>query len=703
MSTPSTTPSGARPAGPVAPSRPHVHEAHGVRREDPYAWMRDTSDPELVVNLDAERAYYEERTAHLAALRSELRDEMRARVPDREESVRWREGDWWYFTRLLPGQDYPQLCRTPLAEPAGDGSVVLDEPGLAAGHNHFQIGVSLVSPDGRLLAYSVDHAGDEVYELRFRDIERGVDLDETVPHTYYTGAWAADSTTFFYTVNDALYRPYQVWRHTVGTPSTSDVLVLEELDEQYDVEVAATRSGEWVVVTVASRNTSEVHVVPAHEPTTPPVVLRARQREIEYHVAHVRGADGGTWLVVTNEGAQEFRLMSAPVSDPASWRELIGENPRERLHGVDVFARHAVLSLVRDAQQVLRIHPLAELLDGNPLSEPVDIEPGVPGGLLVLGPNEELETDAILVQVESCVEPVRWDSVELDTGRRETVKAQEVPGYDAEHYLVERRSITARDGELVPVTVARHHDTPLDGSAPLLLFGYGAYESAWWPGFERWLPSVLDRGVVYAHAHIRGGGEGGRRWWVHGRLAEKHHTFEDFIDVADALAAEGVVDGSRIVSRGLSAGGLLQGAVYSQRPDRWRAVIAEVPFVDVVTTMFDADLPLTVNEWDEWGDPRKPEEFSWLLAYSPYDNVPLGRRPDLLVTGALHDPRVSVHEPAKWVAKLRHTDDGSGGQVLFRAETGEGGHTGPEGRLASLDYEAEVVAVILDAMGLGPA
>jgi oligopeptidase B len=694
---------GSRPSAPVAPVRPHVHEAHGVRREDPFAWMRDTTDPALVTYLDSERQHYEARTAHLAGLRARLRAEMRSRVAEHEESVRWREGDWWYFTRLLPGQDYPQLCRTPLTEPEGDGVVVLDESALAVGHAHFQLGVSLVSPDGRLLAYSVDHDGDEVYELRFRDLAAGVDLDEVVPHTYYTGAWAADSATFFYTVNDALYRPYQVWRHEVGTPSTRDVLVHEERDEQFDVEVATTRSGEWVVVTAASRNTTEVLVVPAGAPTTPAVTVRPRVREVEYHVAHVPGPDGGTWLIVTDDAAQEFRLMAAPVADPSSWYELLAENPSERLHGVDVFARHVVLSLVRDAQQVLRVLPLTELLDDGPLVDPVEVRAGVPGGLLVLGPNEELETDAILVQVESCVEPVRWDSVDLDTGRRSTVKVQDVPGYRAEDYVVESREVRARDGERIPVTLARHRDTALDGSAPLLLYGYGAYESAWWPGFERSLPSLLDAGAVFAHAHVRGGGEGGRRWWVEGRLGAKHHTFEDFIDVADALADQGLVDGTRIVSRGLSAGGLLQGAVYSQRPDRWRAVVAEVPFVDVVTTMFDADLPLTVNEWDEWGDPRQEEEFAWLLAYSPYDNLPAGPRPDLLVTGALHDPRVSVHEPAKWVAALRRSDDGSGGEVLFRAETGEGGHTGPEGRLASLDYEAEVAAFILDRMGLAPA
>jgi oligopeptidase B len=698
MNPPSSLPE--RPA--AAPRRPHDHEAHGVRREDPYHWMRDKLDPEAVANLTAERAYYEAATAGLQPLRDELAAEMRARLAPDDESVRWRKGGFFCFTRFLPGQEYPQLRRTPVDDPQGEGEVLLDENQLAAGHDYQEIGLHSISPDGRLLAYSVDHEGDEVYELRFRDLSTGRDLGDVVEHTYYTGAWSADSSTFFYTVNDSLYRPYQVWRHEVATAATSDVLVHQEDDEQFDVTVEADRSGEWIVVTCQSRDTSELWVVPAAEPTRDAEVLAPRRHGVEYSVAHAPGEAGGSWLVVTNDGAEEFRLMGAPVGQGGrdSWAELIGEDPDERLHAADVFARHLVLTLVRGAQQELRILPLDQVLQGQLPSDPVEVTSGLPGGLMFLGPNEEAESDSVLVRVESYVEPPAWFAIDLDTGRRELAKQTVVPSYEPAAYRVDRQQVTARDGVAVPVTIVRRSDVALDGSAPLLLYGYGAYESAWWPGFEPALASLLDRGVVFAHAHVRGGGEGGRRWWLQGRLAHKHHTFDDFIDVADALDRLGLVDGTRIVSRGLSAGGLLQGAVYFMRPDRWRAVVAEVPFVDVVTTMFDADLPLTVGEWDEWGDPRKPEEFAWLLAYSPYDNLPVTGRPDLLVTGALHDPRVSVHEPAKWVAQLRATDDGSGGRVLFRAETGDGGHTGPEGRYAALAYEAEVSAYVLDAMGL---
>jgi oligopeptidase B len=304
----------------------------------------------------------------------------------------------------------------------------------------------------------------------------------------------------------------------------------------------------------------------------------------------------------------------------------------------------------------------------------------------------------VLVHVESYANPGEWVRVDLDTGAREVVRKRQLPNYDEDSYTIEVRSITARDGESIPLKVVRHKATPLDGTAPLLLYGYGAYESAFWPGFDESLPTLLDRGIVFVHAQIRGGGDNGRRWYLGGQMFTKRNTFTDFIDAADALVEQKVIDGSRIVSRGISAGGLLVGAVYSMRPDRWRAVVAEVPFVDVVTTMLDHDIPLTSQEVEEWGDPREADQFAYMLSYSPYDNVPTSDRPELLATGALHDPRVSVHEPAKWVAKLRATGHDGDRRILFRAELGEGGHSGPTGRYAHLAYEAEVAAFILQAV-----
>ncbi len=380
--------------------------------------------------------------------------------------------------------------------------------------------------------------------------------------------------------------------------------------------------------------------------------------------------------------------------DHTSWSPVRPERPDERLERVDAFAGHAVLSFRSQTQHRLRVVPLDALA-----SEGLVIAPAYDCGSVVIGTNTDFAAAAVTVEDQSYIQPPVWSDVDLRTGERTERLRREAPGHDPSAYLCESRTVPAPDGTAVPVTLVRHRDTPLDGTAPALLYGYGAYESVY-PDQE-WdpaIPSLLDRGVVYVHAHVRGGGEGGRRWWLDGRLEHKQHTFGDYAAVADGLAGAGVVDGDRLASRGLSAGGLLQGAVFSQRPDRWRAVVAEVPFVDVVTTMFDASIPLTVTEWDEWGDPRRREEFDWLLAYSPYEHPPTGPRPDLLVTGAMHDPRVMVFEPAKWVARLRETDPAWSPRCLFRVETGAGAHVGPAGRFAHLGYEAEIYAWILDRL-----
>ncbi len=681
---------------PVAAAALHVHREHGIERPDPYFWLKDKMSEASLAYLRAEREYYAAAVAPLAELTATLTQEMSSRVAPAEESARWREGNYEYFTRTLPGREYGQFLRV---DAAGVEHVLLDENELLTDSSYVAIGLRLVSPDARWLAYSVNTEGDEVYQLRFRDLTSGADLPDVVTRTYYSGAWSTDSSTFFYVVHNDQYRPFQVWRHVLGTGSGDDSLVFEESDAQYDVTVSADRAGELIFIQSESRNTTESWLIPAGRPEEPARLIAERRRGIEYTVAHLPGDDGGSLLLVTNDGAREFQLVRTPLakSEASSWSTVVSEQPDERMHSVDVFDGYIVLSTVREGRQLLRLLPWSALDADRPLDHSAVVDSGIPGGLLTLWQNEEFATDHVLVEVESYVEPLAWHRIDLSTGSRKLVKRRDVPGYDANRYVLEERWVDATDGERVPIRLVRHLDTALDGSAPLLLYGYGAYESSFWPGFESWLPSLLDRGVVFVHAGIRGGGDLGRRWWFDGQMMRKMNTFTDFIDVADRLAADGVIDGKRIVSRGLSAGGLLQGAVYSLRPDRWRAVVAEVPFVDVVTTMFDLDVPLTAGELDEWGDPRRREEFDYLRSYSPYDNVPRGQRPDLLVTGALHDPRVMVHEPAKWVAKLRATDDGASGATLFRAETGEGGHTGPTGRYAHLAYEAEVVAFILNA------
>jgi oligopeptidase B len=657
---------------------------------DEFAWLRDPEDPRTRAYLRDERAYYDARTAHTRSLQRTMFDEMARRTLPADRSVSWMRGGLVYYTCTVAGKEYQQFWRSGAQDSPAE--LLLDENDLTEGSDYFSLGLRQPSPDGSLLAYSVDLEGDEVYELRFRDLRTGKDLADTVARTYYTGAWSADGGSFFYVVHDQAYRPHQVWRHELGTDPTTDVLVLQEDDERYELECEGSRSGEYVVVTSLAKDSTEVWLVPTADPTAQPRLVQERTPGILYWVSHAPGPDRDELLIVTNDGATEFRLARALVATPdrAHWEDLVGEDPAERLVSAEVFADHVVLSLRRDGSPLLRVLPR----DGSRTA--LDLHAGVEAGSIRLGTNEEYRTGTVTVVVESYTEPTTWYEVDLATGGRTELKRLEVPGYDRAAYVSERFHVEARDGELVPVTVSRRRDVPLDGTAPCLLYGYGAYEAVDEPAFTADLPSLLDRGVVFAHAHVRGGGENGRRWWLAGSLRRKQNTFGDFIAAADGL--DGMVDGRRIVGRGLSAGGLLMGAVFSQAPRRWRGVVAEVPFVDVVNTMLDETLPLTAQEWDEWGDPRRAEDFVWMRAYSPYDNVPAAAdRPRLLVTGAVHDPRVMYWEPAKWTARMRASgslDD----RLLLRMELGAGAHVGPSGRYGHLEYEAEVYAWVLDTL-----
>jgi oligopeptidase B len=688
---------GELPTPPVAPRVPSVRRLHGETVADDYAWMRNADPPGRHAYLTAERAYYDAHTVQLDGLTERLAAEAAGRIPDGPEySVAWPRGGFTYRTMIPDGSDNQQLLRARGDEPVEQ--VLLDENVLAARTGFAEVGIREASPDGNLFAWSADTSGAEIYELRIRDLRTGEDLPEAITRSYPGVAWSAASDYLFYLVPDELNRPHQVWRHRVGAPASADELVLEEADQKFELTLHASRSGELAIITAASRDTAEVRVIPLHSPLDDPVLLAPRHRGVEYAVDHARG--GGLY-VVTDVGAPEFTLMRAPLQSPGRHWEPVDcpaiapARTGTRLLRCDVLADHLVLTLRRDGQQLLAITDH----DGGHVTE---IVPELPAGSIRVEHAEDYDRGSVIVAEESLIEPPAWSELDLRTGNRRLLKRMNVPGYDPARYRTERLIAPALDGTEIPLTLARRDDTPLDGSAPCLLYGYGAYEASIDPWFERSLASLLDRGVVYVIAHIRGGGEKGRDWWQQGRLRAKPTTFTDFVSVADRLAgssAPALVDGTRIVSRGASAGGLLQGAVYSMRPDRWRAVVAEVPFVDVVNTMLDPSIPLTVNEWDEWGDPQAPQDYAVMRSYSPYDNPPPGPRPALLVTGAVHDPRVGIHEPAKWVAKLRATDT-AGSRILFRAETGVGAHSGPSGRSARFAYEASVQAFILHAMGI---
>lgn len=673
----------------------------------PYGWMAGPT-AELVDLLDAERAYYEARIAPLAGVRAALTAEMAARVPATSESASWRSGIFTYREIHAAGAEFPTLVRR-IAD--GPDQTVIDLQAVADADPgaEFHRGELEVSPDGTILAWSTDVVGDERYRLRFRDLGTGADLPGAIEATFPRGGWSADSRTYLYLRTDSVNRPHQVWAHAVGTDPATDRLVFAEPDERFEVSVDVTRSGAWFVITASSRNTTEVHVLSCDEPAGTPVLVRPRQDRVSYLVEHAPAPEGDRFLIVTNLGAESFRIVTAPTDAPGQWSDYVGEDPAARIYRVHAFGSAVVVSARREGVGMLTVRPYR--------GAAFEIWPDQPGGLVTLGRNEMFDADFVTVVQQSFIHPTRCEDVDIASGARRLRHVETVAGVDPDAYVQERLLAPTGDGGGVPVVVVHRRDVELDGRPPLYLYGYGAYEACMDPdfGYDWWrsLPSLLDSGVVCAFGQPRGGGELGRRWWLDGRLRCKPNTFDDQAAVADFLA-DGLVDGGRIVTRGLSAGGLLQGALYSRRPRRFAGIVAEVPFVDVVTTMADPSLPLTIQEWDEWGNPADPDDRAVMVSYSPVDNPPsAGTRPALLVTGALHDTRVLVREPAKWVATLRASDPRRGagvdpgspasrGTVLFRAETGSGAHAGPVGRYSQLAYEAELFAWILACFGLLP-
>jgi oligopeptidase B len=679
---------------PVAPRRPHVLRSHGDERVDEWYWLRDRDDPEVVVYLEAENEYAKQALAHTEELQEHIFEEITGRIQQTDVSAPVRRGRWDYFSRTIEGLQYPIHGRRPSGAPNGEAEVVLlDENALAGDAGFFSLGAFAVSPNQRLLAYSTDFTGSERYELRFRDVTRGTDLPDVVPDTYYGLAWANDDRTVLYTRPDEAMRPWQVWRHELGTPAEQDVLVYQEDDDRYFVDVERTRTGAYLLITSHSKVTTEVRFVSADAPSDAPRLVAGRRPGVEYLVEHHRSkTDGDRFYVVTNDdGAENFKLMLTPVASPGRehWREVVAHRPDVRLDAVDAFADHLVLSERADALEQLRVMRIADG-DEHVIEHP---EPVYSTGV---GPNFEFDTRTLRYVYTSLATPTSSYDYDLDDREARLVKRQPVlGGYDPSNYRTERLWATAPDGARVPISLVSRADVERDGNAPTLLYGYGSYEASIEPAFSPIRLSLLDRGWVYAIAHIRGGGELGRHWYESGKLLEKQHTFDDFIASAEHLIAQGYTSPARLAARGASAGGLLMGAVVNRRPDLFRAVVAQVPFVDALTTILDEALPLTVTEWDEWGNPvDDPEVYRYMKAYSPYDNVTPQRYPAILVTAGLNDSRVSFWEPAKWVAKLRatKTDDHL---IVLKTEMGAG-HGGPSGRYDAWRDEALVLAFLID-------
>ena len=690
---------------PVAPQRPHVRRIHGTETADPWHWLRDRDDPAVRAYLEAENAYTEASTAHLTDLRETIFGEVKARTKETHQSLPTPKDDWEYRARTVEGLQYVIHVRRPRGGSDDDEIVLLDENELAEDHDYFAVGDLAASPDHRLLAYTTDTDGDEKYSLTVVDIESGQVLDAPgVPaprcgltELSYGLVWANDNSTLFAVRTDPAQRPNRVIRHVVGTDPGGDVEVYREDDERFWVGVGASRSERYIGIGCESKTTSEHRLLDADNPTSALLLVAERRQGIEYGIDH----QGDRLLVVTNDGAEDFRLLEAPLpsdagGQPPPWRELIGARPGIRLDGVDCFADFAVVHERKDGLVTMRVHDTGKASEELPLGPGVDIEMPEPVYEAGGGSNAEYETKRYRFGYTSMVTPPSIFELDLDSGQRELLDQLPVLGdVDLGAYRTERIRATAPDGTEIPISVV-WKPSAVGWPAPCLLYGYGAYEMPMPASFSTARLSLLDRGVLFAIAHVRGGGELGRRWYEGGKLANKSNTFDDFAACAAHLATTEWADPARIVARGGSAGGLLMGAVANRHPDLFCGIVAEVPFVDVLNTMLDPDIPLTVTEYDEWGDPADPAAFETIRSYAPYENVEAVDHPALLVTAGLNDPRVQYWEPAKWVAKLRHTTT-STKPILLRTEMGAG-HGGPSGRYNAWRDEAFILAFICDVL-----
>jgi oligopeptidase B len=665
---------------------------------DDYEWLRDKTDEEVLSYLRSENEYTQARTAHLESLRQAIFQEISDRTLQTDLSVPARRGGYWYYTRTVEGKQYAISCRVKVdgdEPPATDGEipgeeVLLDGNEVAGDSEFFSLGTVDVAPDGRLLAYSTDLTGDERFTLRIKDLSTGELLPDELPEVHYGSAWSADGSTIFYTKVDDAWRPYQVWRHTLG--QTEDVLVMEESDERFWVGVDLTRNEQAIQISLGSKLTSEVWLLDAQDPTGEPVVVAPRREGVEYDVEHA----GDQLLIVHNADAANFSLATAPLDSPGDWSTLIQGDDSSRLLGVDAFANHVILYRRRDAITELAIMRREDGSFGSPevltFDEPIyTVSPGR---------NDEWQDTRYRFGYTSLVTPSTTYDVDVVSGERRLLKQQPVlGGVDLSAYTQYREWATAPDGTQVPISMVARKDVAKDGNAPVVLYGYGSYESSMDPWFSIPRLSLLDRGVVFAIAHVRGGGELGRQWYDNGKTLTKRNTFTDFIAAAEHLVKDGWTRPERIVAQGGSAGGLLMGAVANLAPQAFGGVVAEVPFVDALTTILDPSLPLTVIEWEEWGNPLEdPEVYRYMKSYSPYENVSAQQYPRILAITSLNDTRVFFVEPAKWVAKLRATAAGEV-DVLLKTEM-EAGHGGRSGRYDAWREIAFTLAWELDVLGL---
>ena len=732
-------------SSPIAPRKPHTFPVlHGRRRIDDYAWLKDENwqqvmrDPsalraDIREYLEAENAYKDAVLAPTEALRAALFDEFRGRIKEDDASVPAKDGGWEYYQRYREGGQHPVVCRRPAGNPTrggasgaandprdhaavdgraaggGDGEpsghaagtagahaageqILLDGDAEAEGKSYYRIGGRDHSFDHGRFAWTVDENGSEYFTLRVRDLETGRTLDDAIERCSGGFAWAADNRTLFYTVLDDNHRPCKVFRHRIGTDAADDVLVYEERDAGFFLNVAVTESRRFVVIDAHDHVTSEVRLIDAHRPESAPVVVAERDPDTEYDVSH----HADRLLILTNAGgAEDFRIVEAPIAAPgrAHWVDVVPHRPGVLIAGFDVYARWLVRLERENALPRIVVRDLDSGEEHEIAFEEEAYSLGLAGGY-------EFDTDTLRFTYSSMTTPEHVYDYDMRTRERVVRKVQEVPsGHDPADYVTRRIMAPSHDGEAVPISVLHRRDTALDGSAPLLLYGYGSYGMSMPASFATTRLSLVDRGFVYAIAHVRGGTERGYAWYTGGKLAKKTNTFKDFIAATHALADQGFTRRGRIAIHGGSAGGLLVGACTNMAPELFHAVIAEVPFVDVLNTICDDTLPLTPPEWPEWGNPLASEAaYERIAAYSPCDNIEAKDYPHIIATAGLTDPRVTYWEPAKWVAKLRaaKTDD----RLLVLHTNMEAGHGGAAGRFDRLKETALVYAFVLHVFGI---
>ncbi len=688
-----------------AEKKPYAITEHGHTRIDDYYWMRLTDDQknaaveqrdqqtqDVVAFLESENKFTEEKLAHTKAFQTALFEEMKGRIKETDQSVPVFDNEYWYYTRYEAGKDYAFQCRKKTSMETGVEEIIINGPELATGHAYWALGGAQISEDNRMLVYSEDVVSRRIYTARFRDLSTNEMLPDVIEGISGCPVWANDNKTLFYVKKDpATLRDYQVWRHELGQPQASDVLVFEESDEEFLCGVYKSKSKKYMVITSSQTVSSEYRVLLANDPLGEFRIIQPRERNLEYSIGHY----GDRFYITTNWNAKNFRLMSCPENATLkeNWVEVIPHREDVLLEGIEIFKNYLVVDERRDGLTHLRIMPW----NGG---EEYEVEFQDPTYAAGVGANPEFNTDILRFGYSSLTTPASTYDFNMSTKEKTLLKQQEVVGgHNPSEYRSERLFATADDGTRIPISLVYKNGTQLDGSAPLLLYAYGSYGATMDPGFSSVRLSLLNRGFVYAIAHIRGGQEMGRYWYEDGKLLKKKNTFTDFIHCAEHLIQNKYTEKNKLFAMGGSAGGLLMGAITNMRPDLWRGIVSAVPFVDVVTTMLDETIPLTTFEFDEWGNPKNKEYYDYMMSYSPYDNIEKKDYPNILVTSGYWDSQVQYWEPAKYVAKLREykTDNNL---LLFWCNM-DAGHGGKSGRFEALKEVALEYAFMLDLVGRG--